>query len=203
MKRNAPLVFALWLTLAFAACSTKVSYNPVAGAPTLDPEATFSVGEIVDETGYTFPADEPETMDLSEGMATALKKALRTKGLLARELTAQELPGQGLPAEEGPAEEVSAEEVPAEAIPAEKRWVINVTLLDYAPGNAFHRWLMPGLGATKLSVVAEVAYAQGPALAEIPVERSIGFGGAYTVGAWRYVFDEVAVAIVDALATRK
>ena len=183
MRRTAPLIIALWLTLAFAACSNKVSYNPVAGAPALDPEATFSVGEITDETGFTFPADEPETMDLAEGMATALEKALRDKGLLA----------EGLP----------AEELPAEALPAEGRWVVSVTLLDYAPGNAFHRWLMPGLGETRLSVVARVADAEGAALAEIPVERSIGFGGGYTVVAWRYVFDEVAVAIVNAFATRR
>lgn len=78
-------------------------------------------------------------------------------------------------------------------------WTVNVDLVDYAPGNAFARWLMPGAGATKLKAVATVVDSEGSRVATIPVERSIGFGGAYTVGAWRYVFDDVAREIVRLL----
>jgi hypothetical protein len=39
----------------------------------------------------------------------------------------------------------------------------------------------------------------GGAVGTFSVERSIAAGGGYTVGAYKYVFDEVAKAIVDYL----
>jgi hypothetical protein len=82
-------------------------------------------------------------------------------------------------------------------------WTVNVDLVDYAPGNAFARWLLPGAGATRLKAVATVVDSEGARVATVPVERSIGFGGAYTIGAWRYVFDEVAQQIVRLLTGGK
>jgi hypothetical protein len=79
------------------------------------------------------------------------------------------------------------------------QWIINVDITEYSPGNAFARWLLPGAGATVLGVVANIVDQNGLPAARIPIERSIGFGGAYTVGAWKYVFNEVAEAIVDLL----
>ena len=77
-----------------------------------------------------------------------------------------------------------------------KQYSINIDILKYAPGNAFARWLMPGAGATKLSVNAAIIDDEGGAAANIPVERSIAAGGGFTIGAWKYVFDEVAAEIV-------
>jgi hypothetical protein len=120
---------------------------------------------VVDETGFSFPADEPDKVVLAEAMADALKKALTQKQLFA-----------------------------------DDQWTINVTMTEYEPGNAFTRWLLPGAGATRLNVVAHIVNPEGAVAANIPVERYIGMGGGYTVGAWKYVFDEVAAAIVDSLA---
>ena len=89
------------------------------------------------------------------------------------------------------------------ALGEEAPWLVKVELVDYAPGNAFARWLLPGAGATKLKAVATVVDSEGSRAATIPVERSIGFGGAYTIGAWKYVFDEVAVEMVRLLTETK
>jgi hypothetical protein len=78
-------------------------------------------------------------------------------------------------------------------------YTINVNILDYAPGNAFARWMLPGAGSTKLDVDCLVVNKLGKLAATIHVERYIGAGGAYTVGAHSYVFTEVANEIVGKL----
>jgi hypothetical protein len=82
---------------------------------------------------------------------------------------------------------------------ADGPYTINVDILEYSPGNAGLRWLMPGLGATSLSIKSIVCSNKDVPLAEIPVKRSIAAGGAYTVGAYKYVFREVAEEIVKIL----
>jgi len=72
---------------------------------------------------------------------------------------------------------------------------VNVNILAYAPGSAFARWLMPGAGATILSVEALILDKQGTQAAKIPVERHISAGGGFTVGAYKYIFEEVAQEI--------
>lgn len=78
-------------------------------------------------------------------------------------------------------------------------YLINTTILHYSPGNAFTRWIAPGAGATKLHINSTVLNSQGKTIATIPVERSIAAGGGYTIGAWKYVFKEVAQEIVAVL----
>lgn len=77
---------------------------------------------------------------------------------------------------------------------------VKVDLTGYAPGNAFARWLLPGAGATKLDVLVVVLDETGLETGRFTAERSIGFGGAYTAGAYKYVFDEVATAVAGHLA---
>ena len=72
---------------------------------------------------------------------------------------------------------------------------VNVNILAYAPGNAFTRWIIPGAGATLLSVEALIADKKGTQVAKIPVERHISAGGGYTIGAYKYIFEEVAQEI--------
>jgi hypothetical protein len=165
MKKLQFIMFIVLLTFGAVACSTKASYIHTPGAAHIDPSSKFSVGEIVDRTGFSFPADESDKFELNEAMSSALKKALENKTALGDET----------------------------------QYTINVVLVAYAPGNAFHRWLLPGLGETKLNVVASVVDLEGREIAKIPVERSIAAGGGYTIGAFKYVFDEVAMAIVDLL----
>ena len=79
------------------------------------------------------------------------------------------------------------------------RYIVAVDILDYAPGNAALRWLAPGAGETKLSVEAEIKAEDGKSLATIQTARSIAFGGGFTIGAWKYVFDTVAEEIVEVI----
>ena len=171
MKTKFSLIVPLFFLFFAAACSTKTAYTPLS-ATVVDPKSVFTVGAISDQTGFAFPQDATEKLVIAEEMEKALKIALLAKGALDE--------GQG-------------------AALGEQSWVINVDVVKYSPGNAFSRWLLPGLGATNLSVVATIADKDGVAAASIPVERYIGAGGAYTIGAWKYVFTEVAEAVVGTL----
>lgn len=82
---------------------------------------------------------------------------------------------------------------------AESGYKIKTTILEYAPGNAFARWILPGAGATRLKVNGLVLDADDREVARIPVERTIAAGGGYTINAWQYVFDEVADEMVKVL----
>jgi len=81
-------------------------------------------------------------------------------------------------------------------------YVITTRIKEYAPGNAFARWVMPGAGTTKLSTETVITTADNIEVARIPVERSVGFGGAYTVGAWKHVFDDVAQLTVGVIKNK-
>ena len=83
-----------------------------------------------------------------------------------------------------------------------KGYTIRVTILNYEPGSAFHRWLLPGFGGTKLTTESYVYSPAGKLVAKIPVHRSINAGGGFTIGAYRYVFDDVAAEIVRIIKTR-
>ncbi|MDR2613252.1 MAG: DUF4410 domain-containing protein [Deltaproteobacteria bacterium] len=196
MKRTAIVTAIPLLLLLASACSTKGGYNPVPGAVRVDPGARFSVGQITDETGFAFPADAEDKLVPEEAMAMALTKALQARGVLGDGMTAA---GGGNEGREDPEGGLEAPDGGREA-PDAGQWAVDVKLVKYAPGNAFHRWLLPGAGKTILGVVASVKDREGRVAATIPVERSIGFGGAFTVKAWSYVFDEVAEEIADYLA---
>ena len=78
-------------------------------------------------------------------------------------------------------------------------YAINVNILAYVPGNAFARYLLPGAGATKLYVEALILDRNYIEVARIPVYRHIGAGGVFTVGAHKYVFEDVAKEIASIL----
>ncbi|MDR0468081.1 MAG: DUF4410 domain-containing protein [Campylobacteraceae bacterium] len=80
---------------------------------------------------------------------------------------------------------------------------IDVNILDYSPGNAFARWILPGLGATRLAVEALIKDKEGVVLAKIPVNRHISAGGAFTIGAYKRIFTDVAQEIVDVIKKQK
>ncbi|MDR1081713.1 MAG: DUF4410 domain-containing protein [Deltaproteobacteria bacterium] len=184
MKSILSIIFLISVMFTFG-CSTKTTFIPISGAPNISPSSTFRVGEITDKSGFTFPADEDEVIDLKQAMTESLRKALAAKEALA---AGGAIAAEGASAAGG----AIAAEGPAP-------WTIAVDIIKYEPGNAFSRWLMPGAGSTKLSTVAYISDKNAQQVAKISVERSIGFGGAYTIGAWKYVFDEVATEIVDTL----
>lgn len=81
--------------------------------------------------------------------------------------------------------------------------VLNTRILDYKPGNAFKRWLMPGWGKTICAAQVDVLENPGEQKrGMISVRRSIGFGGAYTIGAHRTVFKDLAEAIAKQVETK-
>ncbi len=76
---------------------------------------------------------------------------------------------------------------------------IETDILVYEPGNAFKRWLMPGWGSTKFVTESMIYDKNNTLIATVPVERTIGFGGAFTIGAWKEVINEVAKEIILAI----
>lgn len=79
---------------------------------------------------------------------------------------------------------------------------ININIVEYSPGDAFKRWLWPGYGETKLVIIAMVKDKSNQDIGEIKVTRSISAGGAYTIGAWKYVFDDAANTVVEEVKKR-
>lgn len=76
--------------------------------------------------------------------------------------------------------------------------VVSSKIVEYEKGDAFKRWLLPGWGATVLSVQADIM--DGDRLVgAIEARRTISAGGGYTVGAWRTIFRSVAADIVSDL----
>jgi len=77
--------------------------------------------------------------------------------------------------------------------PAEDRYALELEVVEYDPGNAFKRWLLPGYGATILRVRGRLLDRRsGAVAAEIDHQRSVIWGGAYTIGAWKSIFASVA-----------
>lgn len=76
---------------------------------------------------------------------------------------------------------------------------LKTTIVHYEPGNAFKRWLMPGYGSTELITRTEVFNRDGELVAVVPTAGEVGFGGVFTIGAWKRVLDDVAVEIVNVL----
>lgn len=74
-----------------------------------------------------------------------------------------------------------------------------VYIIQYQKGSAVARWMMPGLGKTILSVEGLVKDSSGTVLATTQATESIGAGGGFTMGAWKYIFESVAKELVSDL----
>jgi len=74
---------------------------------------------------------------------------------------------------------------------------LKILIVQYEEGNAFGRWLAPGLGKTVLSVETSLEDLSGNVLLQSQVTRSVGAGGGFTIGAWEEVFNDVAEQIVE------
>lgn len=81
--------------------------------------------------------------------------------------------------------------------------IIATKIVEYEPGNAFKRWLLPGYGSTVLTLHCELKdSASGNMVGSVDARRTVSFGGAYTIGAWRTVFASVAKDVVQELRTK-
>lgn len=72
---------------------------------------------------------------------------------------------------------------------------LNVDIIEYLEGNAFKRWIMPGWGATILTIEATLKD-DGQIVGKANATRNIAAGGAYTIGAWKTVYDDIATDII-------
>ncbi len=79
--------------------------------------------------------------------------------------------------------------------------VLSTKIVEYEKGDAFKRWLLPGWGATVLSVQSDIR--DGDRLVgAIEARRTVSAGGGYTVGAWKTIFNSVADDIVADLRAK-
>lgn len=69
--------------------------------------------------------------------------------------------------------------------------ILDAEIVEYEPGNAFKRWLLPGYGATVLTVRATLKE-KDKVVATAESRRTVSFGGGYSVGAWKSIFRDVA-----------
>jgi hypothetical protein len=82
--------------------------------------------------------------------------------------------------------------------PPSRKLVLVSKIVEYEPGDAFKRWLLPGWGSTVVSVEGELRDAN-QLVGTVRARRTVSFGGAYTIGAWRTVFASIADDIVSEL----
>lgn len=79
--------------------------------------------------------------------------------------------------------------------------ILDTQIIEYAEGNAFKRWLLPGWGPTILSVQSDLK--EGDAIiGSADARRVVSAGGAYTIGAWKTIFTNVSNDVVSDLSTR-
>lgn len=87
--------------------------------------------------------------------------------------------------------------------PEADRFILNIVVDDYEPGNAFKRWLLPGYGATIVHVSGTlIDVSSGEVAGEIDHERGVYMGGAYSIGAWESIFGTIADDIATELENR-
>jgi hypothetical protein len=81
--------------------------------------------------------------------------------------------------------------------------ILTTKVVEYDEGNAFKRWMLPGWGSTVLSLHCELKDSVGGSMVgSVEARRTVSFGGAYTIGAWKTVFASVAKDVVKELQTQ-
>jgi hypothetical protein len=79
--------------------------------------------------------------------------------------------------------------------------ILDSKILDFDEGNAFKRWLLPGWGATVLTIQSDLRK-NGQLVGTVDAKRTVSAGGAYTIGAWKTIFDGLAGDVVEDLRSR-
>jgi hypothetical protein len=82
---------------------------------------------------------------------------------------------------------------------AEPFLLMESRIIGYKKGSAFKRWMMPGWGATELSIRCELKDNKNNVVGKAAAIREVFAGGAYTVGAWQTVFNDVANDVAEDL----
>ena len=85
-------------------------------------------------------------------------------------------------------------------ISKEEHLIIDSYILDYQPGDAFKRWLLPGYGATEVVVKTKIYSSKGKKyIGFVDANRTVSVGGAFTIGAWRKVFKGIAEDTINGI----
>jgi len=82
---------------------------------------------------------------------------------------------------------------------SEPKLELSADIVEYAKGDAFKRWLMPGWGSTVLVVRGSLTDAENRTIGSVDAKRTVDAGGGYTVGAWETIFKKVAEDIITQL----
>lgn len=80
--------------------------------------------------------------------------------------------------------------------------MLEAEIVEYAKGDAFKRWLMPGWGSTVLVVKATLLNGEKKNVGNVEAKRTVDAGGGYTIGAWESIFRNVAEDIVADLGEK-
>lgn len=78
---------------------------------------------------------------------------------------------------------------------------MDADIVEYEPGNAFKRWLLPGWGSTVLTVRATLRNGDR-IVGTAESRRTISVGGGYSIGAWRTIFGDVAEDLAEDLKAK-
>ena len=82
-----------------------------------------------------------------------------------------------------------------------QRLTIVSTIVEYSKGNAFARWLVPGLGATILTVRCKLLDGTRE-VGSVDATRNVFMGGGYSIGTWKTIFDSIASDVVTELRSK-
>ena len=78
--------------------------------------------------------------------------------------------------------------------------IIATKIVEYDEGNAMKRWVLPGWGSTVITLHCELKESGSEKLVgSVEAHRTVSFGGAYTIGAWKTIFASVAKDVVKEL----
>jgi hypothetical protein len=81
------------------------------------------------------------------------------------------------------------------------KMVIESKIVEYEAGDAFKRWLLPGWGATVLTVQCDLKE-ENQLVGSVEARRTVSAGGGYTIGAWEDIFEDLAEDIVNDLQAK-
>lgn len=110
-------------------------------------------------------------IDVGMRLSEELASALRAEGILAETSTA-----------------------------GESRLRLPCKVAGYEPGSAFKRWLWPGYGSTVLDVKCEIREtATDRVVGSAEARHTVDAGGAYTAGAWKYIFRNLSADLAKAI----
>ena len=78
---------------------------------------------------------------------------------------------------------------------------LNVEIIEYAKGDAFKRWVWAGYGVTILEIHCDLLEGD-QVIGVADARRTVDSGGGYTVGAWKYIYGQVAEDVVQDISAQ-